>query len=643
MNRPEAARVLIVDENRALHDEYRKILGSSEGDSALTEQERRLHGETGRSRSAALEFRVDSAYHGEEALRLVERAAGEQFPYCVAFVDLRMPPGWDGLEIIQWLWAADPRLQVVLCNAHSRYNWKQIAERLGQSPKLLLLKKPFEPIEVMQFAHTLTRKWRNECALREQLDSLEKVVTASTQGLEAANRQLRHMATHDALTALPNRSLFDDRLNQAIAHASSSGERFALAMLDLDRFKLINDSFGHRAGDELLREVARRLTGTLRSVDTVARLGGDEFVLIIREIGAVEEALRVAQKILDVLQLAVRMGEIDVHLSASIGIAFFPWHGTTLETLFAHADTAMYVAKQRGRKTVQCFAPHMETVTQERVRLESDLYEALKREQFELHYQPKVDAASGRFRGAEALIRWQHPQRGLIAPDDFIPLAEDSGLIVPIGEWIVREACRQIRAWQSDGFPPVRIAVNVSATQFRQRDLIDIVRRALDDAGVHASRLEIELTESAVMNNPEESAETLAHLSRMGVAVSVDDFGTGYSSMSCLHRFPLDKLKIDRSFISDLIASSEAAAVVKGIICLAHSLRLKVIAEGVETREQMEFLRSHGCDQYQGFYLSPPLTAAAYEKLIRADAQEALDEEAGCTHSRLAGIPPDPA
>ena len=644
MNRPEAARILIVDENRAIHDEYRKILAFSEGDSTLTGQGHRLNGEAARPRAAALEFRVDSAYDGQEALRLVERAAGEQFPYCVAFVDMRMPPGWDGLETVQWLWAADPRLQVVICSAHSGYNLEHITERLGQSHRLLLLKKPFEPIEALQLAHALTRKWRNERALREQLDSLEKVVTASTEGLEAANRQLRHMATHDALTALPNRLSFDDRLNQAISHASGAGERFALAVLDLDRFKLINDSFGHRAGDELLREVARRLTGTLRSVDTVARLGGDEFVLIIREIGAVEEATRVAHKILEVLQLSVRIGEIDVHPSASIGIAFFPWHGTTLETLFAHADAAMYVAKQRGRKTVQCFAPHMDNRTQERVRLESDLHQALKGQQFELHYQPKVDAVSGKFRGAEALIRWQHPDRGLVAPDDFIPLAEESGLIIPIGEWVVREACRQMRAWQSDGLPPVRIAVNVSATQFRQRDLIDIVHRALDDASIPASRLEIELTESAVMSNPEESAETLAQLSRMGVAVSVDDFGTGYSSMSCLHRFPLDKLKIDRSFIKDLESSSEAAAVVEGIICLAHSLRLKVIAEGVETREQMEFLKSHGCDQYQGFYLSPPLNAADYEKLMRSEAQtaaDALDEECARTHSRLAGIRSD--
>ncbi|MBV8805014.1 MAG: EAL domain-containing protein [Sinobacteraceae bacterium] len=639
MNGPEPARILIVDDNRAIHEDYRKILAFSESDSALTDLERKWYGEAGGPRAAALEFRVDSAYDGQEALRLVEQASAEQFPYCVAFVDMRMPRGWDGPQTVQCLWAADPRLQVVICSSNSDYNWKEITERLGQSHRLLLLKKPFEPIEALQFAHALTRKWRNERALREQLDSLERVVTASTQGLEAANRQLRHMATHDALTALPNRLLLDDRVNQAITQAETASERFALAVLDLDRFKLINDSFGHRSGDELLREIARRLTGSVRSVDTVARLGGDEFVLIIREIGAPEEAKRVAKKILKVLQLPVRMGEIDVHPSASIGMAFFPWHGTTAEALFARAHTAMYVAKQRGRKTVQCFAPDMDTLTQERIRLESDLYEALKNEQFELYYQPKIDAASGRYRGAEALLRWQHPERGTVGPDSFIPLAEESGLIVPIGEWVIREACRQIRAWGVAGLPFMRIAVNVSATQFQHRDLIDVVERALDDAGVEASLLEIELTESAVMSNAEESAAILQQLSRRGVVVSVDDFGTGYSSMSCLHRFPLDKLKIDRSFIHDVTSSSEAAAVVQGIICLAHSLRLKVIAEGVETLEQLQFLKSYGCDQLQGFYISPPLPASAFEELLLAQmASDAEEDETVRTHSKLAGI-----
>ena len=638
MNGPEPARILIVDDNRAIHEDYRKTLVFSESDSALTDLERKLYGEAGGPRAAVLEFRIDSAYDGQEALRLVEQASAEQFPYCVAFVGLCMPPGWDGLRTVQCLWAADPRLQIVICSSNS--DWTEITEHLGQSHRLLLLKKPFEPIEALQFAHALTRKWRNERALREQLDSLERVVTASTQGLEAANRQLRHMATHDALTALPNRLLLDDRVNQAILQAETVSERFALAVLDLDRFKLINDSFGHRLGDELLREIARRLTGSVRSVDTVARLGGDEFVLIIREIGAPEEAKRVAKKILEVLQLPVRMGEIDVHPSASIGMAFFPWHGTSAETLFARAHTAMYVAKQRGRKTVQCFAPDMDTLTQERIRLESDLYEALKNEQFELYYQPKIEAASGRYRGAEALLRWRHPERGMVAPDSFIPLAEESGLIVPIGEWVIREACRQIRAWGVAGLPVMRIAVNVSATQFQHRDLIDVVQRALDDAAVEASLLEIELTESAVMSNAEESAAILQQLSRMGVVVSVDDFGTGYSSMSCLHRFPLDKLKIDRSFIHELTSSSEAAAVVQGIICLAHSLRLKVIAEGVETLEQLQFLKSYGCDQLQGFYVSPPLPAIAFEELLRVQMESGADEdETVRTHSKLTGIP----
>jgi diguanylate cyclase (GGDEF)-like protein len=436
--------------------------------------------------------------------------------------------------------------------------------------------------------------------------------------------------------------LLDERVNQAIAQAGCAGEHFAVAVLDLDRFKLINDSFGHRAGDELLREIARRLTGSVRAVDTVARLGGDEFVLIVREIGSPEEARRVAKKILEVLQLPVRIGKIDVHPSASIGVAFFPAHGATPETLFARAHAAMYCAKQRGRKAVQCFTPSMDTLTEERVRLESDLYEALKHRQFELFYQPKIDAASGRYRGAEALLRWQHPERGLVGPDSFIPLAEESGLIVPIGEWVIREACRQLRLWHDTGLADLRVAVNVSARQFQHRDLVDIIQHALQEAGIPASLLEIELTESAVMSNPEESAATLQQLSRTGVVVSVDDFGTGYSSMSCLHRFPLDKLKIDRSFVQALTCTAEAAAVVKGIISLAHSLHLKVIAEGVETQEQVQFLKGCGCDQFQGYYFSPPLPAAQFEQLMRAAreaAAHALEEDDNSrTHSRLTRI-----
>jgi diguanylate cyclase len=477
-----------------------------------------------------------------------------------------------------------------------------------------------------------------EGALRERLAMMERVVAASLLGLEAAARRVQHMATHDPVTGLPNRALLEDRVAQAIAQMERTGERFALAVLDLDRFKVINQSLGHRAADELLKAIAVRLKQTLRESDTVARLEGDGFAVIIAQVNTPADAMRVAHKMMLALQPPVRVSDSDIHPSASIGVACFPTDGGTCEALFAHADAARLAAKQRGRQSVRCFEPDMTTHAEDRVRLEGDLHQALKLQQLELHYQPKVDAASGRFRGAEALLRWRHPARGLVSPREFIPLAEECGLIIPIGAWVIRQACQQIKAWQNAGLPTMRVAVNVSAAQFRHHNLAETVRRALIETGVSARNLEIELTETAVMSNPEESVATLQRLSRMGVAVSVDDFGTGYSCMSHLRRFPLDKLKIDRSFVHDLMTSPEAAAVVRGIISLAHSLHLKVIAEGVETLEQMELLKSFGCDQYQGFHFSPPISAAAYAQLMRGARPETPTpiDELSETRSRLA-------
>jgi EAL domain-containing protein (putative c-di-GMP-specific phosphodiesterase class I) len=337
----------------------------------------------------------------------------------------------------------------------------------------------------------------------------------------------------------------------------------------------------------------------------------------------------------------VAISGIDIYVSPSVGVAFYPQDGTTAEVLLAHADAAMYCAKQRGHRRPQRFEPGMNTVTRDKVRLESDLRQALALQQFELHYQPKVDAATGNVHSAEALIRWHHPERGLMQPDLFIPLAEESGLIASIGEWVVREACRQCRAWQQQGLPPLRVAVNVAATQFRHGNLLEMVQSALDDAGLEPRFLELELTESAVMTNPEDSVAILEHLSRMGVLVSVDDFGTGYSSMSYLRRFPIDKLKIDRGFIRDVMTRPEDASIVRAIISLAHSLRLKVVAEGVETPEQLGFLRSMGCDQYQGYHFSPPLPATAFQNLVReqmADSEPFTEEQAISTHSKLSPL-----
>jgi diguanylate cyclase (GGDEF)-like protein len=485
----------------------------------------------------------------------------------------------------------------------------------------------------------LSRKWQHERSLEAHVKSLEQVIVARTAKLEAANLQLRHLATHDALTGLPNRVLLDDRLAQAIAHADRAAQPFAVLMLDLDRFKLINDSLGHRAGDMVLNEVAHRLQTAVRSIDTVARVGGDEFVLVLGPSFPAADAEDIGKRANEALRATMRVEDVDLHVSSSIGIAFYPSTGGSAASLLAQADAAMYRAKQRGRNNYQCFSPGMQTVALESVNLERDLHQALKLQQFELYYQPKVDTATADVHSAEALIRWHHPQRGLILPTQFIPLAEESGLIHEIGAWVLHEACRQCAAWQRAVEPPLRIAVNVAAAQFRRGDLVELVHSALEESQLEPRFLELELTESAVMTDPEDSAAMLEKLSRMGVLVSVDDFGTGYSSMSYLRRFPIDKLKIDRSFITELTSRLDDALIVQAIVSLAHSLRLKVIAEGVETLEQLKFLQSVGCDQYQGHHFSPPLPAAAFAELMRtwqrAEDRSAADE-ASRTHSKLA-------
>jgi diguanylate cyclase (GGDEF)-like protein len=632
-------RILIVDDNAAIHVDFRKVLGPQaehSAQAALDVLEANLFGETVAA-TARPNFEIDSAHQGLEGVAMAHQALAEGRPYSMAFVDMRMPPGWDGLKTIERLWATDPDVQVVICSAHTDYDWTEVVERLGHSDKLLVLRKPAEPIEVLQCATALSRKWENDRLVKGHVLRLEEVITARTRGLEAANQQLRHLATHDALTGLPNRVLLDDRLQQAIAHAGRDMRSFAVLVCDLDRFKLINDSLGHRAGDELLQEVARRLNAVVRTADTVARFGGDEFVLIGTSIADDVEAADLAARVMNVLQAPVRIAAIDIHTSPSIGIAMYPDDGESVQALLAHADAAMYFAKQNGRGTFRRYVAGMHAGTEERVQLESDLYNAVTENQFQLYYQPKVDTQTGEVRSAEALIRWVHPSRGVVPPAEFIPLAEECGLIGAIGGWVVREACRQARAWQVAGVPALRVSVNLSASQFRDSGLVDSIRRALDDAGLEARYLEVELTESAVMSDPEQSITILEQLSVMGVLVSVDDFGTGYSSMSYLRRFPIDKLKIDRVFINEIVSRPEDASIVRAIVSLAHSLRLKVVAEGVETPAQLDFLRTTGCDEYQGYHFSRPLPAAEFERLIRSHSDEDLSEEdAARTHSKLA-------
>lgn len=435
--------------------------------------------------------------------------------------------------------------------------------------------------------------------------------------LEVANAKLRHAATHDALTGLPNRSLLADRLHQAISHSQRQPSPFAVALIDLDRFKSVNDSLGHLAGDELLRQIVMRLQPLLRASDTLARMGGDEFVMILAD-GTCEGAAQALHRIQQDITRPITVSGVELRISCSIGVALYPADAKDSETLMRHADAAMYHAKKEGRDNIQFFAEGMASFVREKLEIESGLRHALANNEFVLHYQPKVDISSGRIDGAEALIRWAHPERGLVLPAAFIPVAEETGLIRPIGEWVLREACSELRRWHDAGFSRLRMSVNLSAEQFQQSALLKIVQSALEDAGIPPQYLELELTESCVMRDAERSIQVLTELADLGVCISVDDFGTGYSSLSYLSRLPLQRLKIDRSFIRDIENSRDDAEIIRAIVSMAHSLKLNVTAEGVETGAQHDFLRTLGCEQYQGFLCSPPVPADLFLEALGA-------------------------
>jgi diguanylate cyclase len=433
--------------------------------------------------------------------------------------------------------------------------------------------------------------------------------------LEEVHTRLQYLATHDSLTGLPNWLLFRERLAQAVADTGRPERAIAVAVLDLDHFSSLNHSLGHGAGDWLLSEVARRVGSVLRPGDLLARLGSDEFVVLIDSLAARVDAETVTRNILAELHEPFSINGADVSVRPSIGVSVWPDDGRRVDDLLAHAEVAMALAKERGGE-VQFFQRGMTDSMHERLALENDLRRGLAAGEFELSFQPVMSAKTGRIITAEALLRWRHPLRGVIGPSSFIPLAEESGLMIPLGEWVIRAACRYAAAWQLNNGSQIRLAVNLSATQFRHQNLVEVIRSALAAENLDARCLEIELTESAVMTNPEESVGVLKQLRKMGVTVAVDDFGTGYSSLSYLRRFPIDKLKIDRSFVRDLATSRTDESIVRAIISLAHSVGLQVVAEGVETEEQLRCVRALGCDHWQGYYCCEPQPAELFGAML---------------------------
>jgi diguanylate cyclase (GGDEF)-like protein/PAS domain S-box-containing protein len=452
---------------------------------------------------------------------------------------------------------------------------------------------------------------------REGNETGAVIVFRDVSAARAMALQMTHAAEHDFLTGLPNRMLLNDRITRAIVGAKRHDTRVAVLFLDLDGFKYINDSLGHSVGDQLLQSIAKRLVDCGRASDTVSRQGGDEFVVLLSEVHRSEDAAIAAARMLAAVAEAHVLEERELHITTSIGVSVYPDDGEDAETLIKNADTAMYQAKETGRHSYQYFTPVMNARAVERQSLEEALRRALEREEFALHYQPKVDFRTGAITGTEALLRWTHPTRGAISPAQFIPIAEESGLIVPIGRWVLRQACEQARAWAKAGLPTATMAVNVSAKEFRGESFLKGLLEVLAETGLDPSVLELELTESVLMKHAESAAAILTTLRDSGVQVAVDDFGTGYSSLSYLRKFPIDALKIDQSFVGRIGITADDASIVTAVIGMARSLKLRVVAEGVETLEQSTFLQAHSCDEAQGFYFSRPVPPDQCAQLLR--------------------------
>ncbi|WP_039013840.1 putative bifunctional diguanylate cyclase/phosphodiesterase [Pseudomonas brassicacearum] len=606
MSVPANRRILVVDDTPAIHQDFRKILSPSAGsDDSLDDTESLLFGTPQVSR---LQFQIDSAYQGEEALELVKRAQAEGQPYALVFADMRMPPGWDGLQTIEALWEADPRLQIALCTAFSDYSWETMSERIEFDDQLLILKKPFDTLEIRQMASAMTWKWQLAQDAARKMRSLERTIEERVQEL----LKVSHLLQYDVLTELPNSMLLGDRLTQAMAQCRRHDRQLAVMFIGLDRFKRINNALGHPVGDEMLKRVARALATVVRESDSVFRYGSDEFVVVLGDVVDPQQTKGVADKLLAAISSPQPIDGHDLTVTASLGISVYPTDGFDAVALIKKAETAMRNVKETGPNDYRFFTEDMNRRARQQQTIESGLRLGLQRKEFVLHYQPKLDLKSGKVVGVEALVRWDRPDHGLVYPSDFIPVAEDSGLIVPLSQWVLQEACQQACRWQAQGMRPLYLSVNVSAIDFRQRGFVEGIARTLKETGLAPTQLELEITESVLMQNVDTTVAILKAIKQLGIRLAIDDFGTGYSSLSYLQKFPVDVLKIDQSFVGDLSIDSNDAKLVSTIISLGKSLNLHIIAEGVETLEQLEFLKKHQCEEVQGYYFSKAVEPQAF-------------------------------
>lgn len=729
-------RIIIIDDNPAIHHDFIKILATSASATPVLDiLSVKLFGKKEESIHLP-QFEIDTAFQGQEGVSRIEEAKRQGKNYSLAFVDVRMPPGWDGVETIKHIWEVDKDIQVVICTAYSDYSWEETIAHLGQTDNLLILKKPFDNVSVRQLACALTRKWQlfqdarhytdmlkkqvadRTLSLQESVSLLKSTFESSSDGILVINnngdlihynqkfvemfrvpedilthkkedtlflfiknqlldpeqflkkiaelhqkkedisidmvklrngsilecysqphklnhetigrildfrditkrakleQELQHQATHDSLTGSANRVLLLRRIYDVAIEAEKNHTMFAILFFDLDRFKLVNDSLSHAAGDELLIEASCRLKSLMDPKDTLARLGGDEFVIVLADIEQIDRVNHKINQILEAFRRPFKIHQRDVITTVSIGVSIYPEHGKTAEELLRHADSAMYHVKARKGNHFQYYTSDIQDEMQNSLDQELQLRLAIENKEFFLVYQPQIGLHEEKLVAVEALVRWRHPTKGILLPIDFIPLAEDMGLISVIGEWVMRAACMQNKAWQDLGLSPIRMAVNVTSQQFKENNLVEIVRKILLDTQLEPKYLELELTESVILNSYH-TIKTVAELKELGVGIAVDDFGTGYSSLNYLQKMPLDRLKIDRSFIQHIQTNRDDEVIIRAVISMAKNLNLEVLAEGVETQEQLNFLKKNHCGDVQGFYFSKPLTVFELEKYLR--------------------------
>jgi len=622
-------KILVIDDNAAIHEDFRKILNRDDRPAELERLEATLFNETTPVGKQPV-FSLDFAFQGKEGLVKVEQAVRLAEPYAMAFVDIRMPPGWDGVETAARLLAVDPELHVVLCTAYSDYTWDQIAERLGRTDRILILKKPFDPIEAKQIATSLTQRWQSNRRVKHTMQNVEKVANERTQALEEAQKntsrlsielkaqkeRLSYMATHDLLTGLLNRTSFLEQLAIEIDRKRRHpAYKFSVMLIGIDRFKPINDSLGHQAGDVLLVEIAARVNQQIRSSDIIARVGGDEFALLLKDSGQETDTTAFSERIHRILKEPFIVHNVEVLVSASIGITFGSVDHESAEQLLRDTGIAMYRAKSRGKSRSEVLQRDEQDAIMRRLRVEKELSRAVHKSEFVLHYQPIVSLADGKIVGTEALIRWKHPELGLLFPGDFIEVAEQSHHIVAIGEWVMHKACEEMRPLCGpNGLDYV--TVNLSARQLAKSGLMETILGVLEQTRMDNKHFKIEVTETMMMGSLPDVYTNLKSLRAADIAICLDDFGTGYSSLSVLHRMPVNVIKIDRTFTKDIEVSRSSAVLVESIVKVAHTLDMQVVAEGIENLAQAKAVYNLGCAYGQGYYYSKPIPIEALKEFL---------------------------